>query len=57
MGRAKGNLTKELATLRWPAGVVFGVGAFLATSTLLPMFVKEIPFRTPERLFRGTYGK
>lgn len=29
MGRAKGGLTEDLSKLPWPAGVVFGVGAFL----------------------------
>lgn len=40
MGRAKGNLIENLATLPWPAGVVFGVGTFFAIRTLLPMLVK-----------------
>ena len=44
MGRAKGNLIKELATLPWPAGVVFGVGGFFAIRTLLPMLVKGNQF-------------
>jgi hypothetical protein len=30
MGRAKGNLIENLATLPWPAGVVFDVGEFFA---------------------------
>lgn len=33
MGRAKGNLIENLATLPWPAGVVFGVGGFFAIRT------------------------
>lgn len=44
MGRAKGNRIKELATLPWPAGVVFGVGGFFAIRFLLPMVVKGNPF-------------
>ena len=44
MGRAKGNLIENLATLPWPADVVFGVGGFFAIRTLLPMFVKGNPF-------------
>ena len=40
VGRAKGNLIENLATLPWPAGVVFGVGTFFAIRTLLPMLVK-----------------
>jgi len=43
MGRAKGNLIKELATLPWPAGVVFGVGTFFAIRALAPMFAKGNP--------------
>lgn len=35
MGRAKGNLIENLATLPWPAGVVYGVGAFFAIRILL----------------------
>lgn len=44
MGRAKGNLIKELATLPWSAGVIFGVGGFFAIRTLLPVFVKGNQF-------------
>jgi len=44
MGRAKGNLIEHLVTLPWPAGVVFGVGAFFAVRELLPMLVKDNPF-------------
>ena len=44
MGRAKGNLIGNLATLPWPVGVVFGVGAFFAIRDLLPMLVKGNPF-------------
>jgi restriction system protein len=44
MGRAKGNLVKELATLPWPAGVVFGVGGFFAIRFLLPVFFKGTLF-------------
>lgn len=44
MGRAKGNLIGNLATLPWPACVVFGVGGFFAIRTLLPMFVKGNQF-------------
>jgi len=44
MGRAKGNLIGNLATLPWLAGVVFGVGAFFAIRELLPMLVKGNPF-------------
>jgi len=44
MGRAKGNLIENLATLPWPAGVVFGVGAFFAIRELLPILVKGNPF-------------
>jgi len=44
LGRAKGNLIENLATLPWPAGVVFGVGAFFAIRTLLPMLVKGNQF-------------
>ena len=29
MGRAKGGLIEDLSKLPWPAGVIFGVGAFL----------------------------
>jgi len=44
VGRAKGNLIRELAALSWSAGVVFCVGAFFAIRTLLPMFVKGNQF-------------
>jgi len=44
MGRAKGNLIKELATLPWPAGVVFGVGGFFAIRDFMPMLVKGNQF-------------
>ena len=44
MGRAKGNLIKDLATLPWPVCVAFGVGGFFAIRTLLPMLVKDNPF-------------
>jgi restriction system protein len=40
MGRAKGNLIKELEPLPWPVCVAFGVGGFFAIRTLLPMLVK-----------------
>ena len=35
MGRAKGNLIGNLATLPWLAGVAFGVGGFFAIRTRL----------------------
>ena len=44
MGRAKGNLIENLATLPWPASVIFGVGGFFAIRTFLPMLVKGNPF-------------
>lgn len=44
MGRAKGNLIDDLATLPWPAGVVFGVGGFVALRFGLPALLKANPF-------------
>jgi len=38
MGRAKGNLIEELATLPWQAGVIFGVGGFFAMRLLFMFF-------------------
>ena len=35
VGRAKGNLIENLATLPWPAGVVFVVGGFFTVRRLL----------------------
>ena len=44
MGRAKGNLIDDLATLPWPAGVVFGVGGFVALRFGLPALLRGNPF-------------
>ena len=44
MGRAKGNLIKEFATLSWKESVVFGMGGFFAIRYVLPMFVKGNQF-------------
>jgi len=44
LGRAKGNLIENLATLPWPVGVVFGVSAFFAIRDLMPMLVKGNQF-------------
>lgn len=44
MGRAKGNLLDTLAALPWPAGVVFGVGGFVALRFGLPALLRGNPF-------------
>jgi restriction system protein len=44
MGRAKGNLIDALAVLPWPAGVVFGIGGFVALRFGLPAMLHGNPF-------------
>ena len=44
MGRAKGNLLDTLAALPWPAGVVFGIGGFVALRHGLPALLRGNPF-------------
>ncbi|HST28806.1 MAG TPA: restriction endonuclease, partial [Rudaea sp.] len=44
MGRAKKGIVEDLASLPWPAGVVFGVGIFAAIRFGLPAVVHGNPF-------------
>ena len=54
MGRAKGNLIENLATLPWPAGVVFGVGGFFGIRTPLLRRMHSAPrFRRFCKFYRG----
>jgi len=43
-GTREGESDRESCTLPWQAGVIFGVGAFFAIRSLLPMVVKDNPF-------------
>jgi len=47
MGRAKGNLIGNFATLPWPAGVVFGVDRFFAICTSLSRRTHSDPLLDP----------
>jgi len=44
MARAKGSLIEDLAALPWPAGVVFGIGGFVALRFGLPALLRGNSF-------------